>query len=128
MFTFSRLQQLKEELRAQWIPDVEACGVITPEGAVETRKNQAEDPTDRFSFLIEDLQGISATWHTHPASSANLSIGDYWFFMQWSELVHFVVSVDEVRCYVVIQGKVRFIDEAKDHSAWVSQGPLPGEH
>lgn len=77
-------------------------------------QNRAPDPLNHFEFQLEDLDGAEATWHTHPQTSANLSIEDYWFFTSWPLLLHFVISEEEVRCYVSRDGHVFCIAEEND--------------
>lgn len=125
MFEPVDIPSFKEALLGKWIPEVERCGVISPSGEIRDCANLADDPRDQFRFSLADLEAVGATWHTHPASSSNLSIADYWFFMQWKEMLHFVVSVDHVQCYAVTDGTVRILDEAQDYSAWLLERPLP---
>jgi proteasome lid subunit RPN8/RPN11 len=106
-------------LQPHWQPTTEACGVIDDDLVIIPCQNHASDPYDHFKFSEDDLKGV-ATWHTHPQSNANLSIADYWFFVQWSMQIHFIVAQDEVRCYAVHEGKVYSVDQEEDFSAWLS--------
>ena len=83
MFTYTEIQKFKKPLAEFWDPEVERCGIITAEGEIVEKTNRAADPARFFEFSIEDLEGAVATWHTHPKSSANLSIDDYRFFQSW---------------------------------------------
>ena len=119
MLQYSKLLECKTRLRPFWQPQIERCGVIRQGEIIET-PNIHPAPWDNFEFQQADLTGAEATWHSHPASSANLSIADYWFFKSWPKLLHFIISEREVRCYSVLENTVRNLDEADDHSAWVS--------
>ena len=114
MFAFSEIQAFKTSFLKFWHPENERCGIVTVAGKIVKKVNRADDPTDNFEFRYEDLKSAVATWHTHPNKSINLSIADYWFFMQWPKMLHFVVSQDNASCYVVVDGTVRVIDEEED--------------
>lgn len=114
MLSYSEIQEYKKKLFGQWKPGDERLGVFRNGELFET-VNQAEDPEKFFEFLEEDLEGAEATWHTHPQSNANLSIEDFWFFKSWSNLVHFIVSNTEVRCYLVFKGLVYSVDAEEDY-------------
>lgn len=103
---------------------METCGVIA-EGKIRQTRNASPTPETNFEFLLSDLDAVDATWHTHPTTSANLSVDDWYFFQTWPGLLHFIVSSSEVRCYTVIDGEVYGIDEEADHPAWVPEGPVP---
>ena len=122
MLKFSEIQELKKSLIEQWKPNNEICGVITKEGKIEQRENQAEDPTNQFEFLEQDLEGVLGTWHTHPVTPSNLSIPDYYFFLSRANLVHFIVSYDHVSCYISWNNHLVSIDEAHDLPPWLSEG------
>jgi proteasome lid subunit RPN8/RPN11 len=118
MLTFSEIQSFKKKLSGHWNPTVELCGVITSELEIEEKTTRAEDPNQRFEFELCDLEGTTGTWHSHPTGSANLSIDDYRFFQSWSNQTHFIISSNEVRCYLTCKGVVYLIDEEKDHPTW----------
>lgn len=120
MFTYSEIQNFKTPLAELWDPGVERCGIITATGEIQEKRNRASDPTRFFEFDIKDLEGAVATWHTHPQSTANLSIDDYRFFQSWPELTHFIVSLTDVRCYLTSKGLVHLVDEEKDHPSRIS--------
>lgn len=115
MLTFSEIQAFKQKLKKHWSPNVELCGVITPELGVEEKQNRSPEPEQRFEFALEDLDGVVGTWHSHPNGTANLSLDDYRFFQSWPNQTHFIISHDEVRCYVTCEGLVHLVEEEKDH-------------
>lgn len=117
MLTYSEILSFKEQLRGFWDPKAERCGIITVNQEIREVANQAEDPENTFAFRLEDLEdGVIATWHSHPKTSANLSIADYRFYQSWPEFIHFIVGVDEVRCYQVHDGIVYCVDEEADYT------------
>lgn len=122
MLPFSEIQEFKRSLQSRWREGVEVCGIITPEGEIEETENLSETPRETFEFRPEDLGRAACSWHTHPQSSANLSIDDFHFFKSWFSLTHFVISKTEVRCYIVLEDQVYQIDEEEDHPAWISGG------
>lgn len=128
MLAFSEIQAFKQSLKNFWNQELEVCGTLSLGGLPKECENQAKEPAHDFEFALSELEaeGVIGTFHTHPATSANLSIADYWFFRQWSQMVHFVISEEEVRCYVVASGSVRMIDEEEDHTSWLSETALSG--
>jgi proteasome lid subunit RPN8/RPN11 len=124
MLTYSEILSSKELLRGCWDPVVERCGTITNLEVIEVL-NRAQDPKNTFAFQIEDLEnGAQATWHSHPVTSANLSIDDHRFFQSWPEMIHFVIGVDEIRCYQVQDGIVYNVEDEEDYSPREAQGAL----
>jgi proteasome lid subunit RPN8/RPN11 len=120
MLTFSEIQNTKKLLTAFWSPNVERCGTINPDIVEQT--NLAEDPQNFFQLAMEDLspEVVLASWHSHPVTSANLSIEDYRFFQSWPKLFHFIIGVDEVRCYQVLDGIVYCVEEKEDYTPRIS--------
>lgn len=114
MLTFSEIQDFKKLLKAKWTPDLERCGTISAEGEVLESTNLADDPSINFEFPEGDLEQAIASWHTHPVGDANLSLPDYWFFKSWSNIVHFIIYRDDVRCYVSLDGIMYSVDEEDD--------------
>ena len=121
MLPFSMIQELKSSLSGWWTDGDERCGIITPEGEIIECENRAADPTDRFQLSEEELKRAAATWHTHPKSSANLSLPDYYFFKSWSEINHFIVSSTEVRCYSTFDGLLYVTDDETDYPPRLSR-------
>jgi proteasome lid subunit RPN8/RPN11 len=115
MLSFSELQNFKKQLQELWIPEVERCGVIEAPDLILEKPNRARDPKHHFQFDIADLESCHSTWHTHPATTSNLSIDDYHFFKSWPRKAHFIISSKQVRCYLVRKGHVFLVDEKEDH-------------
>jgi len=122
MLKYSSLLNFKQQLLGFWHPSVERCGVITAEHRIIEESNRSEFPEHAFVFdegVLE--QGAIATWHTHPVTTANLSIDDYRFFQSWPEMIHFIVGPDEVRCYQVQDGIVFCVDDEADYTPRTSE-------
>lgn len=102
-------------MQGNWNPEVELCGVIDLQGDIVECVNLARYPQDAFQFEEEDLQGVAASWHSHPKTSANLSIQDFYFFKSWPSILHFVIASSEVRCFAVLNGTVYLLDQEEDH-------------
>lgn len=98
--------KLQKKLKAK--DSVERCGVILSTGKIIECKNIAEEPENSFEIGPEDMirEGVVATWHTHPRTSANLSVDDYAGFLNWPNLTHYIVSREAVRAYTVLHGMV----------------------
>ena len=120
MLTYSEIQSFKQQLKSKWHPTTEKCGTISDTGEVIDCVNLARDPENFFEFSLEDLEGVSATWHTHPSPSSNLSIDDYRFFQSWPNQLHFIISSEQVWCYQVAEGLVYLVEDEEDYSAWPS--------
>lgn len=88
--------------------------MITPKGEILEKPNRSSTPELLFEFHEDDLAGAVATWHTHPTTTANLSIDDYRFFQSWPNFTHFIVSTTEVWCYVTSKQLVYLIDDEAD--------------
>lgn len=125
MLEFSEIQKFKKELLGRWDPKVEVCGVITPDLEIQESPNLAPYPEDAFEFRQEDLEGMTASWHSHPKSSPNLSIPDFYFFKSWPSMVHFVIGKDEVRCFAVWAGTVYLIEQEEDHPSRLLEREVP---
>ena len=125
MLTFSELETFKTRLEGFWEPGEERCGIVDLNLEIVEVQNRAEDPENTFAFQLEDLEnGAKATWHTHPSTSANLSIPDYRFFQSWPEMLHFIVGAEEVRCYQVLDGIVYCVEDEEDYSPRESEEAL----
>lgn len=115
MLKYSEIQDIRTRLSKFPVTDLEQCGVILPDGQIIEKPNLSNDPRNRFAFDLGDLEGVEATWHTHPEVTANLSIADFYFFKSWPNLTHFIVSSTEVRCYLTYQGMVYLVEEEEDY-------------
>lgn len=80
--------------------ETERCGVIMKDGNAVELENLADQPTVSFemppkAFLELVKTGeVEATWHTHPKSSPVLSGADYATFLNWPELLHHVIGIE----------------------------------
>lgn len=116
MLTFSEIQTFKSKLPAFYQTETERCGVILADGQIVERENLASDPANHFQFRLEDLEGAVATWHTHPKSTGNLSIDDYYFFKSWPSQTHFIISFDGIWCYLTDElNRVIQVDVEEDY-------------
>ena len=83
----------------------ERVGFIIPQNEIIEVKNTSEKPYDGFIVAAEDIihyteeRGAIATWHTHPNQDANLSGEDNKIFLNWPDLIHFIIGNDGVRAY-----------------------------
>lgn len=74
-------------------------------------KNNCEDPNNGFEFSLEDQLKLDeadtlGTFHTHPGQSNNLSYEDYESFMAYPSLIHYIVGIEGVKSYKVLEGKL----------------------
>lgn len=87
----------------------ERCGLIIDGQVVET-ENIHPEPTTGFEIdpidIIENLDHIEGTWHTHLNSTSTLSGDDYQCFIQWPDLRHYILSDQGVTQYEVREGAV----------------------
>lgn len=83
----------------------ERCGIVLTNGEIIEAPNTHSDPEKGFvippEVMFEAIDNLYGTWHTHPAQVSNLSQEDYFGFLAWPELHHFVVGVDGVREFTV---------------------------
>lgn len=84
----------------------ERCGVVMESGEVIELENTHPDPQKHFIIMEEDLlkPGVIGTFHTHPTTSANLSVADYYSFLAYPQLVHYILSSTEIWCFHTING------------------------
>jgi proteasome lid subunit RPN8/RPN11 len=107
------LKLLETNLRQKIDPTngMERGGVILSDLTILEFDNIAEDPTEGFacSPTLEQLRSLTeavASWHTHPTSSPNLSVGDSQTFTAWPKLYHAIVGQSATRWYAVKNGAV----------------------
>jgi len=104
-----------KKLLSYWVDSVERCGVILGDETIIELKNISENPKLDFVMREEDFKEyagrIVATWHTHPITSANLSVEDYIMFRSKPDWYHYIVSEKEVWCYYIRNGKVILHEE-----------------
>jgi proteasome lid subunit RPN8/RPN11 len=92
-------------------PD-ERVGFILPDGTIIEVQNISDEPEKSFDVRGEDLilyitekQAI-ATWHTHPNTPSNLSVGDYQTFLAYPKQRHFISGSDGLSEFYVEDGDV----------------------
>lgn len=90
----------------------EVCGVILKDGTVQVRKNLHPEPRDNFAMECEDFDdpNITATFHTHPRGTPNLTMADYRSFVQFPRLKHFIIGKAEIWCYRM-DGDILVLDD-----------------
>lgn len=116
MLTFSEIQKFKKLLNGKWDPTVERCGLIHADGTIVETINISPTPENNFEFEMHHFErDVIATWHSHPTTSANLSIDDFWFFKSWPDLTHFITDISEVRCFINFESQVYLVHAEKDY-------------
>lgn len=86
----------------------ERGGYITSTGLIVECENINPNKEENFSLSCDDLEKLEnddviATFHTHPGKSPNLSKDDYNSFLNWENLLHFIVGKDKINCYKVTE-------------------------
>jgi proteasome lid subunit RPN8/RPN11 len=98
------------ELLPLYEGDLERCGFILRTGEVIEVPNICPEPAHGFEMRGEDLIKYTpiaaASWHTHPGEDSNLSSDDFFGFLNWPELAHFIIGKDGVTKFVVEDGDV----------------------
>lgn len=83
----------------------ERGGYIDKENNFIEVENIFDSPNSAFLFSYEDEDRLSengtATVHTHPNASSNLSKDDYDTFLNWWSLYHLIVGKDGITCYKI---------------------------
>lgn len=89
---------------------VERCGLILKDGTIIEVDNIAEVPEQSFEIpaekLVEYEDQLAATWHTHPFQSSIFSEKDYFGFLMWPSVMHYIIGTDGVSAYKVEDGVV----------------------
>jgi len=79
-----------------WNPEVERCGFILKSGEIVEVDNISEDPQNGFEVSEKDFEKYysetAASWHSHTDDFANLSLSDYYTFLNLPEWDHWVIS------------------------------------
>jgi proteasome lid subunit RPN8/RPN11 len=92
----------------------ERCGLILKGNRVIETKNIAENPVTGFEIdaadLIANEDKLIGTWHTHPNMSSVLSEADWFGFVQWPKLKHWIIGQDTISVYTVEDGIVTNAD------------------
>jgi len=89
----------------------ERIGFILDDGTLVEMLNSHDDPefgakfrsADLFAYLYDPEREVTvtATWHTHPSASCNLSGEDYIAFQSHPDLTHYIVGNDGVGKFTV---------------------------
>lgn len=107
------------KLQALWKYAPEKVGLILLDHSIVELENIHPDPWHNFQLEPSGFEKtylhypckVKATWHTHPLTSANLSVEDYLLFLHLPERwFHYIISKDEVRCYYTQAGKVLLVE------------------
>lgn len=100
--------ELVKKLQALLTEDgPERGGFILPRmrNRIVEMDNIHPNPMDGYNPSPRDILKYAddavASWHTHPRSSANLSVEDFNTFVQWANIEHIIVGNDGVRFYKV---------------------------
>lgn len=107
---------LYEQLKAMLDDKVERHGLIL-NGEVIELKNTSGSPEDSCAVNSDDLflyLEATATWHSHPDETSNLSGADMQTFLAWPNLDHYIIGVDGITRYYVEDGIL--LNEACDPS------------
>lgn len=118
---------LLAELKKLWLYGPERVGLVLDDNCIIELDNIDPDPYNAFSVTTEQFdkyQGrIVATWHTHPKTSANLSVEDYHCFRAWPDWFHYIVAEDEIRCYYTKEQIVYLVDDEENNTPRLPEGP-----
>jgi proteasome lid subunit RPN8/RPN11 len=85
-------------------------GFILPDDELVEVQNTSDEPEKSFDVSGDDIVRYAdtsvATWHTHPISTSNLSVGDYETFLMWPKHRHLIIGTDGITEYYVEDGEV----------------------
>ena len=89
----------------------ERGGFILDDHSVLELKNTSPNPNEgaMLDMTLEQLDLLPraiATWHTHPGTTSNLSVGDNETFVGWPAMRHAIIGTDGLRWYAVKNGAV----------------------
>jgi len=102
--------RLKQALLDHYAGSVERVGFILPDDVLIEVQNTSDEPEKSFDVSGDDIVRFAdisvATWHTHPVTSSNLSVGDYETFLLWPKHRHFIVGMDGITEYYVEDGEI----------------------
>ena|SRR5688500_5558582 len=109
------MSSLDTVLSRLWVDNIERCGFILQNHEVVEIHNHHGDPTDGFRIKEEAMNRYSdrilATWHTHPSTSANLSVPDYFLFCRLSQWHHVIIFKNDIRIYKAIGDRVLICED-----------------
>jgi len=102
------VSKLKRKLKAT--DTEERCGLILKDGTVFQTPNVHENPVLGFRIpgevLLANEAKMIGTWHTHPGKTSVFSQEDYFGFLNWPDLTHYIVGTDGVRAYRTDDGVI----------------------
>ena len=101
---------IKHLLHSKYEGDFERVGFVLPDDVLIEVPNTSNEPKDGFDVSGDDLllymDDAVATWHTHPNSKSNLSVGDFETFLNYAGLRHLIIGSDGITEYYVEDGEV----------------------
>lgn len=100
-----KLNFLRDTLLSLYsIDGAERVGFVTP-NSFEEVVNVSPDPINSMVVSPSDVlkyteeKQATATWHTHPNSTCNLSGEDYGMFKTWADLYHIIIGKEGFKVY-----------------------------
>ncbi len=88
----------------------ERVGFVMKDGEVIEAENVCADPRNGAEIKGEDLlkymPDAVATFHTHPGTSKVLTRDDYHGFLNWPNHAHYIIGIDGIAKYIVVDGEV----------------------
>ena len=100
----------KHLLHSKYGGDLERVGFILSDDTLVEVQNICDKPEGGFDVSGEDLvlhmDNAVASWHTHPNTTSNLSVGDFDSFLNYPKLRHFIIGSDGITEYYVEDGEV----------------------
>lgn len=88
----------------------ERCGLILKGDIIKEFPNIHPEPTKGFEIdpqeIMDHLDEMIGTWHTHPQQTSVFSGEDHICFTQWPSLTHYVIGSDGIRVYKITEGAV----------------------
>ena len=114
--TTEEIKTLKRLLKSFYHHEgIERVGFVLASNKIREVRNVSPEP--EYGFLVDPKDTIEAlkdsawaTWHTHPNQDSNLSGEDYRNFMNWPDLVHFIVGSDSVKGYYYDSSKKSILE------------------
>lgn len=120
------MSDIDTQLLDMWRPFVEHCGFVLQDGTIVEVPNIHPLPHNGFHISLSAVEKYdsvaSATWHTHPTTGPNLSVEDYYCFLAYPRLRHYIIAKKEAWCFYVENGTVLLHE---DNLARQFERPLP---
>lgn len=106
----NNLNEIRPQLLELYEGDKERVGFILPDGTIVEFNNICPEPTEGFEVSGEDILSIVdvavASWHTHPQTKSNLSVGDFQTFLNYPNMRHFIIGTDGISEFYVEDNEV----------------------